>query len=164
MVGMRAQREEHPGITFRSMLEAQWSVIFDALCLPWVFEPVTFDLPSGLYVPDFKIYPEVGDERTFWVEIKGPWPNAREFEVASEVNIYAQTPLLILTGDVPRQPNGGTAWWFDPGHDRWSMLRPEEALIRVIYRNTDHQPEDLGELWKTALDEARHADLIKVGK
>jgi len=104
--GMRAQREEHPGITFRSMLEAQWSVIFDALCLPWVFEPVTFDLPSGLYVPDFKIYPEVNDERTFWVEIKGPWPNAREFEVATEVNIYAQTPLVILTGDTPRQPNG----------------------------------------------------------
>jgi hypothetical protein len=159
---MRAQRPEYPAITFRSMLEAQWSVIFDVLCLPWAFEPVTFDLPSGLYVPDFKIYPEPGDERSFWVEIKGPWPNTREFEVATEVNIYAGMPLMILTGDIPRQPNGGTAWWF--GERQWHMLRPEEALIRVIYRNTEHFPEDLGELWKLALDEARHAELIKVGK
>lgn len=161
---MRAQRAEHPGITFRSMLEAQWSVVFDALCLPWAFEPVRFDLPSGIYVPDFKIYPEVGDERTFWIEVKGPWPNAREFEVATEVNIYAETPLMILSGDVPRRADGGTAWFFDPHRDTWSMLRPEEALIRVIYRNTQDKPESLGELWDMALDEARHADLIKVGK
>lgn len=158
---MRARRAEHPEITFRSKLEAQWSVIFDALCLPWTYEPVRFDLPSGVYIPDFKIFPEPGDERTFWVEIKGPWPNAREFEVATEVNIYAETPLIILTGDIPRQENGGTAWWFNPEKDpgAWSMLRSEEGLARVIYRNHPQVVVGLGELWSVALDEARHAEI-----
>jgi hypothetical protein len=159
---MRAQRAEHPDITFRSMLEAQWSAVFDELGLTWEYEPVKFDLPSGVYVPDVRI--TTRDGLSFWVEIKGPWPNAREFEVASEVNIYTGTPLVFLTGDVPRQANGGTAWWFDPDRRMWSMLRPEEALIRVIYRNTSEQPEGLGKLWPVALDEARHAELIKVGK
>lgn len=159
---MRTRRPEHPGITFRSKLEAQWSVVFDALALPWTFEPVKFDLPSGIYIPDFKIYPEPGDERMFWIEVKGPWPNAREFEVATEINIYAEMPLMILSGDVPRQANGGTAWFFDPSRDTWSMLRPEEALIRVIYRNTERTPEDLEPLWSLALEESRDAELIKV--
>jgi hypothetical protein len=159
---MRTRRPEHPGITFRSKLEAQWSVVLDALQLPWAFEPVKFDLPSGIYIPDFKIYPEPGDERAFWIEVKGPWPNAREFEVASEINIYAETPLMILSGDVPRQANGGTAWFFDDHRDMWSMLRPEEALIRVIYRHTERKVESLGELWELALQESRDAELIKV--
>lgn len=150
-------------MTFRSKLEGQWSVILDALCLPWEFEPTRFDLPSGIYVPDFKVFPELGDERSFWIEVKGPWPNAREFEVASEVNIYTDSPLLILSGDIPRTPNGGTGWWFDPATSRWSMLRAEEALIRVIYRHVGTLPNDMGQLWATALDEARDAELIRVG-
>jgi hypothetical protein len=159
-MSIRTRRAAYPEITFRSKLEARWSVIFDGLCLPWEFEPVTFDLPSGVYVPDFRIFPD--DDRAFWIEVKGQWPNAREFEVASEINLYDDLPLLIVTGDVPRQANGGTAWWFDQATGRWSMLRPEEALIRVIYRHTERKPDDLGELWEMALSAARHEDLMEV--
>lgn len=162
---MRTTRPPYPRLTFRSKLEAQWSVIFDQLGLPWAFEPVVFDLPSGKYIPDFKIYPEVNDPRTFWVEIKGPWPNAREFEVATEVNIYAETPLVILSGDVPKQENGGTAWWFNParGDDDfgWSMLRTEEALCRVLYRD-GHVPEEWRELWRDALRALPYAEINPV--
>lgn len=156
---MRAQRAEHPGITFRSMLEAQWSAVFDELGITWEFEPVTFDLPSGVYVPDFRI--TTRNDLSFWAEIKGPWPNAREFEVATEVNIYAGTPLMILTGDVPRQANGGTAWWF--GDRQWHMLRPEEALIRLMWPEPENRPDRLAG-WAEAVDSGRHAELIKVGK
>jgi hypothetical protein len=144
------------------VLEARWSVVLDGLQLPWSFEPVMFDLPSGRYVPDFQVFPEPGDERSFWIEVKGPWPNAREFQVASEVNYYGDHPLLFLTGDIPRQTNGGTAWWFDPDTWRWSMLTAEEALIRVIYRNTSAVPDSLGELWALALAEARSEELTKL--
>lgn len=162
-MSQRTRRPEHPEITFRSKLEAQWSVVFDALVLPWEFEPLTFDLPSGLYMPDFRIYPEPGDERTFWIEVKGPWPNAREFEVATEVNLYTDHPLMILSGDVPRQPNGGTAWWFNPDTRQWSMLRPEEALIRTVYRNTVRRPEDgLGVLWEMGIKEARTGEYTRM--
>lgn len=154
---MKARRAEHPGITFRSKLEAQWSAIFDEMGWTWEYEPVRFDLPSGIYIPDFKIRPRAGDP--FWVEIKGPWPNAREFEVATEVNIYAQTPLIILTGDVPRQINGGTAWWFDPATDRWSMLRSEEGLIRVLWPDAADRPERLAG-WGDVLENGRRAEII----
>lgn len=158
---MRAQRPEHPRITFRSMLEAQWSAVFEELGFTWEFEPVTFDLPSGVYIPDFRLHPrDNGDP--FWIEVKGPWPNAREFEVASEVNLY-HSQLMILSGDVPRQANGGTSWWFDPHTERWSMLRPEEALIRIMWPEPEYRPEVLTG-WEQALDSARHAEIIKVGR
>ncbi len=156
---MRAQRPEHPGITFRSMLEAQWSAVFDELGLTWEFEPVKFDLPSGVYVPDFRI--TTRDGLSFWIEVKGPWPNAREFEVASEINLY-YLPLMILTNDVPRQENGGTSWWFDLDRHTWSMLRPEESLIRLMWPEVEDRPEVLAG-WGQALTDARHADVIKVG-
>lgn len=158
--GMRARRPEHPPIIFRSMLEAQWSAVFDELGLGWEFEPVKFDLPSGVYVPDFRI--TTRNSLSFWIEIKGPWPNAREFEVASEINLY-YLPLMILSGDVPRQANGGTSWWFDLERHTWSMLRPEEALIRLMWPEPERRPEELGG-WEQALREARNAELIKVGR
>lgn len=160
-MSIRCRRPEHPGVVFRSMLELRWSAVFDELGLPWTFEPVRFDLPSGIYIPDFKIYPEPGDERTFWIEVKGPWPTAREFEVATEINIYAGVPLMILSGDVPRQANGGTAWFFDPHRDMWSMLRPEEALIRIMWPDPEDRPEVLAG-WELALRDSRNAELIKV--
>lgn len=142
------------------MLEAQWSAVFDELGLTWEFEPVKFDLPSGVYVPDFRI--TTRDGYSFWIEVKGPWPNAREFEVASEVNLY-YLPLMILTGDVPRQPNGGTSWYFSLEHRTWSMLRPEESLRRLMWPEIEDQPEVLAG-WEQALDTARHAEIDKVGK
>lgn len=140
------------------MLEGQWSAVLDELGMAWEYEPVRFDLPSGLYVPDFRVTSR--DGITFWIEVKGPWPNAREFEVATEVNLYSGLPLLILTGDVPRQPNGGTAWWF--GQRQWSMLRPEEALIRIMWPEPEHRPEKLAG-WTGALEAGRHTELIKIG-
>lgn len=155
---VKAQRPDVPGITFRSMLEAQWTTVFDHLGLTWEYEPVKFDLPSGPYVPDFRV--TVPDGITFWIEVKGPWPNAREFEVATEVNLY-YLPLLILTGDVPRQANGGTSWYFSSDR-QWHMLRPEEALHRLIYADDEGQPEELPG-WAEAIDAGRHTELIKVG-
>jgi len=158
-MSIRARRAARPGITFRSLLECRWSAALDSLGLPWEFEPTHFDLPGGMYIPDFHVLPD--SDRAFWIEVKGPWPNAREFEVASEVNLY-HAPLMILSGDIPRQPNGGTAWWFDEDTHRWSMLRPEEALIRVIFRYDADPPESLGEQWGEALEAARHEELIRV--
>lgn len=45
----------YKGIHFRSQLEARWAVFFDLRGLDWVYEPTTFELMSGLYIPDFKV-------------------------------------------------------------------------------------------------------------
>jgi hypothetical protein len=154
-MSVRCVRPDYPEIVFDSILEARWSCVLDGLGLPWEREPVEFDLPSGRYTPDFRIFG--GYDEVFWIEVKGPWPNAREFEVATEVNIYAETPLMILSGDIPRQANGGTAWWFDMDTLRWSMLRPEEALRRVMWREPGTRPDTLGGVWEQALGVARGA-------
>lgn len=156
---MRVRREEHPEIVFRSKLEAQWTAVFDELGLGWEYEPVRFDLPSGVYVPDFRITTQTG--LSFWIEVKGPWPNAREFEVASEINLY-YLPLMILSGDVPRQANGGTAWWFDLQRNMWSMLRPVEALIRLMWPEDEDRPDVLAG-WDDALEQTRHVEVERVG-
>lgn len=157
-MSIKARRADYPSITFRSMLEARWSVIFDELGIPWQFEPTSFDLPSGVYVPDFLCHAQSGEE--FWIEIKGPWPNARELQVASEVNLYV-TPLMIFSGDIPRQANGGTAWLFDRW--QWHMVQPEEAFRRIMWPAEGERPDVLAN-WEQALDSARHEDLIKVGE
>ena len=138
----------HRGIRFRSTLEARWTLVFEGLGAQWSYEPKRFDLPSGVYVPDFRL---VYEGATFWVEIKGPWPDAREVQVASEINLYVG-PLIILSGDVPRRGHGGTAWWFDVSTARWSMVSPAEAILRTVYTE-DVRPADLD--WDRHLAVAR---------
>ena len=43
------------GTTFRSRLEARWAVFFDTLGIRWEYEPEGFALPSGNYLPDFRL-------------------------------------------------------------------------------------------------------------
>jgi len=154
-MSIRTIRPEYPDIIFRSKLEAQWTVVLDELGIPWEYEPHLFDLPSGKYLPDFRMM--TGTQEEFWIEVKGPWPNAREFMVASEINLYVG-PLLILSGDVPRQANGGSAWWFSKEDRQWHMLMPEEALIRMVFRGRDDRPERIGDRWDMALETVRVAE------
>jgi hypothetical protein len=148
----------HGGIRFRSTLEARWTVVLDGLEIPWVYEPKKFELPSGAYVPDFLVYPD--REQATWIEVKGPWPDAREFQVASEINLYV-SPLLILTGDLPRRGHGGTAWWFDRETARWSMVSPLEGLLRTVYSGVQEH-ELFGEQhWNDVLMSARRAQFEK---
>jgi hypothetical protein len=69
---IRAIETRYHGYRFRSRTEARWGVFFDALGLRWEYEPEGFELPSGPYLPDFRLHApgwgQLGDE--LWVEIK----------------------------------------------------------------------------------------------
>jgi hypothetical protein len=127
---VKAIETSYAGCRFRSRLEARWAVVLDHLQVPWEFEPQGYDLPSGRYLPDFRI--PGPDGQPFYLEIKGPMPDTHEFEVASEINLYV-APLIIFQGDVPRRSGEGTAWIFIPAEDGdggdWIMSDPEQALI-----------------------------------
>ena len=43
----------YKGYRFRSRLEARWAVFFDALQIPYRYEPEGFDLNGLWYLPDF---------------------------------------------------------------------------------------------------------------
>lgn len=63
----RAIETRYKGYRFRSRLEARWAVFFDALGLKWDYEPEGFELPSGRYLPDFRV---VSDRGVVWFEVK----------------------------------------------------------------------------------------------
>lgn len=44
---------EYNGYKFRSRLEARWAVFFDAIEIPYEYEPEGYELKSGWYLPDF---------------------------------------------------------------------------------------------------------------
>lgn len=57
----------YKGYRFRSRLEARWAVFFDAMGIPYVYEPEGFVLSDGtMYLPDFYL----PDSDTY-AEIKG---------------------------------------------------------------------------------------------
>lgn len=164
MTGGRAVPVIYNGTKFRSTLEGRWATVLDHLGFPYEYEPVLFDLPSGRYLPDFRIMGGyTGVE--FWIEVKGPVPDTREFKVATEVNLY-HAPLIILAGDIPRRHGGGTAWYFDMTADVpvWTMQTPEEAIIRTMFRDQPERPDDLGDGYDDALSAANAAKFEKAGR
>lgn len=92
------------GECFRSALEARWAVFFDAIGVVWNYEPATYKLSSGWYIPDFHIKWAQGD--SLWVEVKpGMWDvsdhDRARFSEFDE-------PLVILDG-VP-EPRPYKVW------------------------------------------------------
>lgn len=151
----------YAGCRFRSRLEARWAVFLDELHIDWEFEPQGFELPSGRYLPDFRVSTGMEEVPDFWIEIKGPIPDTREITVASEINLYVG-PLIILVGDVPRRRGAGTAWLFQRDGEgyAWVMTQPETALLSVAYPEESTRPEYLGsgpDRYEQALTAARSA-------
>jgi len=73
MTELNAIETRYAGCRFRSRLEARWAVGFDALGIPWEYEPQGFELPLRLdnegsthYLPDFWL-----PTLRLWAEIKG---------------------------------------------------------------------------------------------
>jgi hypothetical protein len=50
---IKAIETRYKGYRFRSRLEARWAVFLDAMKVEWEYEKEGFELPSGLYLPDF---------------------------------------------------------------------------------------------------------------
>lgn len=46
----------YSGCTFRSRLEARWAICFDALRIPWQYEPEGYRTAGGNYLPDFALF------------------------------------------------------------------------------------------------------------
>lgn len=164
-MSVKSIETHYAGCRFRSRLEARTAVFLDNLHIEWEFEPQGYELPSGRYLPDFRITTGMQPVPEFWIEVKGPQPDTREITVASEINLYVG-PLIILVGDIPRRRGGGTAWIFtrtvgDPCEDGiWNMTDPEKAILRTVYPDPADRPDYLGSgpyRYEEALTAARSA-------
>lgn len=63
---IRAIETRYAGCRFRSRLEARWAVFFNALNIPWVYEPQGYAFAGRAYLPDFLL-----PQSATWVEVKG---------------------------------------------------------------------------------------------
>jgi hypothetical protein len=126
---MQAITTRYRGYRFRSRLEARWAVFYDALDIPFQYEPEGFDLGDGvLYLPDFWL-----PVQDCWIEIKPGHPTEDERDKAQRLAIQSGKFVFIFRGDVwpitmtqatdviePDIRNG--ALYFAPDGDRDGMM------------------------------------------
>jgi hypothetical protein len=86
------------GRLFRSRLEARCAVFLEAMGLEWEYEPQGYDLPSGCYLPDFKVYDADKPGGFYWLECKGGVPTHQEVNLALELTDGSMTPCAFFTG------------------------------------------------------------------
>lgn len=113
---IKAIETEYAGHKFRSRLEARWAVFFDALGIHWHYEEEGLDLPSGRYLPDFRLERVARHGRQdVWCEVKGRLDAKglnRLFRVALDLpqhRLSLQWPQILVLGEVP-SPDPGAAW------------------------------------------------------
>jgi hypothetical protein len=108
---IKAIETRYKGYRFRSRLEARWAVFFDALGIEWEYEKEGYQLPSGLYLPDFWL-PHIAarcmDEKDqgIWFEIKGVEPTDLESNLCSELAEHTETDVILAIG-MPRSSEQG---------------------------------------------------------
>lgn len=93
MTGPKPIETHYAGCRFRSRLEARWAVAFDAMGIPWEYEPQGFVLPSGRpYLPDFRLTLAKGP---FWVEVKPQGGDTGPFEEFMGVQPWPVTGTVL---------------------------------------------------------------------
>ena len=89
---IKAIETRYKGYRFRSRLEARWAVFFDALGLKWEYEPEGFELPSGRYLPDFKLLGIGVTRKSIYTEVK---PEGGDSAKARELANVVGSVLLL---------------------------------------------------------------------
>lgn len=147
-MSIRAIETTYRGHRFRSRLEARWAVFFDALTIPWEYEPQGYVIDGRPYLPDFRI------AARWWVEVKGD-----ETQLDKPFLQRAGEELaggLIVLGPIPDPPavDGGSV-----EHDwYWPLLRDVDGpeLVDVGFGHWQKSPE--GRMWLSGGGGAFHQD------
>jgi hypothetical protein len=104
------------GWRFRSRTEARWAVFLDAAGIKFDYEPEGVLLPSGPYLPDFRLrdfeHPSGFEEASVWLEIKGGEATETERLKCAELALASGEVVLLAEGapDFTQQ-----VWLFEPG-------------------------------------------------
>jgi len=110
---IKAIETSYAGCRFRSRLEARWAVFFDTLDIKWQYEPEGFELPSGRYLPDFRL-----QKQRLWFEVKGPEPTQDEHLRAAELARMTGWATLIAAGDIGGKVDNEWGGWL-PSYKTW---------------------------------------------
>lgn len=121
----------YAGVNFRSMLEARWAAMFDALKWDWGYEP--FELDG--YIPDFTIRWLTND---VLVEVKPArcFDDLTTHEALRKINRSGWTGPALLLGAYPDlhgngvTPNGYTIFGHLTRDDDWDT---DASLIKCLH-------------------------------
>lgn len=128
----------YAGCRFRSRLEARYAVFLDALGLRWEYEPEGFDLPSGAYLPDFKVYHSNGGHGYCWLEVKPSIPTdhalhdelaCHEVRLARELSRVTRVAVVI-----------GSYSSFEALRDNYLLIVNDKTWFRFEYPRYEHEP------------------------
>jgi hypothetical protein len=93
------------GWRFRSRTEARWAVFLEAAGIGFEYESEGFHLPSGPYLPDFRLtsfpsggFPKGAISQEAWLEIKPAFPSESEARKCEELAIATGSPVLVAMG------------------------------------------------------------------
>ena len=163
---IKAIETEYNGYKFRSRLEARWAVFFDAMKIPYEYEPEGYKFEDGtLYLPDFRIQVRHRSYTDEWepvfAEIKGLM-SQRDKQKIEKLSEYH--PVIVL-GNLP----ANVEEYFDlyNKHDGFHSYRymdgDEYMAAFSIYKGIpwicgpDHDQYDGGKKMNAALLKARQA-------
>lgn len=113
-----AIQTHYAGCHFRSRIEARWAIFFDHLGICWEYEPQGYNLPSGPYLPDFRLH--FGEGNAVWWEVKGERPTEAEMQALFDLSIETRQVAYIAWGSIPRDytdeprisdPSGNLVRW-----------------------------------------------------
>jgi hypothetical protein len=115
----------YKGYNFRSRTEARWAVLLDAAGVNYEYEKEGYQLPSGLYLPDFYL-----PALNLWLEVKGEKPTSLEITLCQELANVSNVGIAVSVGTPGQERLGvycsdatdssaGTGWWLSGGRHRW---------------------------------------------
>lgn len=111
----KAIETRYNGRLFRSRLEARWAVAFDRTWFRWDYEVEGIMLPTGPYLPDFRLHRDDGS--AMWVEIKPSHEvPERSFSLLGELAHESGEQCYLLSG--PPRPGEFEWWHFAPDGER----------------------------------------------
>lgn len=144
-----SQRCTYNGHLFRSVLEADYAMTFDALGIQWQYEPMTFRFPELKYRPDFFL-----PQSRQWVEVKG---------------VFQPTDcrkILVFTNHQKARPHTATD---DPCTNAWCpdipivTCTPGGQFIGYIRPNHPYRVSDRGDFFEFLRKQSRVVELYQCG-
>lgn len=129
---INAIETRYEGYRFRSRLEARWAVFFDAMKVKWEYEKEGFELPSGLYLPDFWI-----SVPKWWVEIKPYALTDKEKTLCEELAVTTRHLVFALAGNIGTDSFEAYLWnpRYITGRAIFSKGKRTEAHLSSYYFN-----------------------------
>lgn len=88
----------YKGIKYRSRTEARWARFFHAAGIKFFYESEAFALPSGNYLPDFKIFPYGWKCDPIYAEVKGQYFSESEKKKCFDLCALTKCPVIMLDG------------------------------------------------------------------